>query len=69
MIFFYDRTRKGWPFNTGEFLIEATTWAGLTIHRSIDILYFFFISIHIILHKDRSNYNQILHEMGNTTLM
>jgi hypothetical protein len=22
---FYDRTRKRWPFNTGDCLIEATT--------------------------------------------
>jgi hypothetical protein len=26
---FYDRTRKRWPFNTGDFLIEVITWAGL----------------------------------------
>ena len=28
---FYDRTRKMWPFNTGDCLIEVTTWAGLTV--------------------------------------
>ena len=30
---FYDRTRKGWPFNTGDCLIELTTgqaWQYLT---------------------------------------
>jgi hypothetical protein len=27
---FYDRTRKWWPFNTGDCLIELTAWAGLT---------------------------------------
>jgi hypothetical protein len=27
---FYDRTRKRWPFNTGDWLIEATAWACLT---------------------------------------
>ena len=27
---FYDRTRKRWPFNTGDCLIEVTSWAGLT---------------------------------------
>jgi len=26
-----DRTRKRWPFNTGDCLIEVTTWAGLTV--------------------------------------
>ena len=29
---FYDRTRKMWPFNTGDCLIEVTTWAGLTVY-------------------------------------
>jgi hypothetical protein len=24
----YDRTRKRWPFNKGDFLIEATTLVG-----------------------------------------
>jgi len=24
-------TRKGWPFNTGNCLIEVTAWAGLTV--------------------------------------
>ena len=28
---FYDRTRKGWPFNAGYCLIEVTTLAGLTV--------------------------------------
>ena len=27
---FYDRTKK-WPVNTGDCLIEVTTWAGLTV--------------------------------------
>jgi len=26
----FDRTKKGWPLNTGECLIEVTAWAGLT---------------------------------------
>jgi hypothetical protein len=29
--FVYDRTRKGWPFNTGDCLIEVTTLAGVTV--------------------------------------
>ena len=28
---FYDRIRKEWTFNTGDCLIEVTTWAGLTV--------------------------------------
>jgi hypothetical protein len=28
---FYHRTRKRWPFNTGDCLIEVTAWAGLTV--------------------------------------
>jgi hypothetical protein len=31
---FYDRTRERWPFSTGDFLIEVTAWAGLTVVRS-----------------------------------
>ena len=27
----YDRRWKGWRFNTGDCLIEVTTWAGLTV--------------------------------------
>ena len=30
---FYDRTRKRWPFNTGDCLIEVTAWAGLTVYH------------------------------------
>jgi hypothetical protein len=26
-----DRTRKRWPFKTGDCLIEVTTWAGFTV--------------------------------------
>jgi len=28
---FYVRTRKMWPFNTGDCLIEVTTWTGLSV--------------------------------------
>ena len=28
---FYDRTRKRWPVNAGDCLIEVTLWAGLTV--------------------------------------
>jgi hypothetical protein len=28
---FYDRTRKGWAFNTSDCLIEVTSWADLTV--------------------------------------
>jgi len=30
---FYDRTRKEWPFNTGDCLIEVTSWVGLTVYQ------------------------------------
>jgi hypothetical protein len=30
---FYARTGKGWPFNTGNCLIEVATWAGLTVYQ------------------------------------
>ena len=23
-----------WPFNTGDYFIDVTTWAGLTVYRS-----------------------------------
>ena len=29
---FYDKTRKGLPFNTGDCLIEMTGWTGLTVY-------------------------------------
>jgi hypothetical protein len=29
---FYEKTRKRWPFNTGDCLIEVTSWAGLTVY-------------------------------------
>jgi len=29
---FYDRTRKGWIFDTGDCLIEVTAWTGLTVY-------------------------------------
>jgi hypothetical protein len=29
-----DRTRKRWPFNTGDCLIEVTAWAGLTVNEN-----------------------------------
>jgi len=28
---FHDMTRKMWPFNTGDCLIEVTAWAGFTV--------------------------------------
>jgi hypothetical protein len=28
---FHDRKKTRWPFNTGDCLIEVTTWAGLTV--------------------------------------
>ena len=30
---FYDRTRKGGPFNTGDCLIDVTDCAGLTVYN------------------------------------
>jgi hypothetical protein len=35
---FYDRTWKGWPFNTGDGLIEVTTWAGLIVYNYFKLL-------------------------------
>jgi hypothetical protein len=32
---FYDWARKGWPFNTGDCLIEMTAWAGLTVYSRV----------------------------------
>jgi len=29
---FIGRTRKGWPFNTDDCLIEVTAWAGVTMY-------------------------------------
>ena len=33
MKIFYERTRKMWPFNTGDCLIEVTAWAGYYSHN------------------------------------
>ena len=30
---FYDSTRKRWSLNTGDYVIEVTAWAGLTVYR------------------------------------
>jgi hypothetical protein len=30
----FSRTRKRWHFNTGDCLIEVTTWAGLTVYTT-----------------------------------
>jgi len=30
---FYDMTRKRWPFNTGDYLIEVTALTGLPVIR------------------------------------
>ena len=43
-------TRKGWPFNTGDCLIEVTLWLGLTIIY-VD-LWFKFVS---------GNYHSVVH--------
>jgi hypothetical protein len=32
-------TRKGWPFNTGDCLIEVTTWEGLTVNELQIVFY------------------------------
>jgi hypothetical protein len=32
---FYDRARQMWSFNTGDWLIEVTTWAGFYCTRII----------------------------------
>jgi hypothetical protein len=37
--FIFSSTRKWWPFNTGDCLIEVTAWAGLTVYKNINTLY------------------------------
>ena len=32
-----DRIRERWPFNTGNYFIEVTTWADLTVHVLLKI--------------------------------
>jgi len=32
---FYDRTRKGWPFNTSDCLIEVSLWVGLIVSSKL----------------------------------
>jgi len=32
---FYDRSRKRWPFNTGDCLIEVTTWEGFSVYNTV----------------------------------
>ena len=34
---FYDRTRKRWPLNTDDCLIEVNAWTDLTLHIFIEI--------------------------------
>ena len=31
----FTMTRKKWPFNTGDCLIEVTSWAGLTVSENL----------------------------------
>ena len=33
-LIFYDKTRKMWPFKTGDCLIEMTTRADFTVHAT-----------------------------------
>jgi hypothetical protein len=50
--FVNDRTRKRWPFNTGDCLIEVTAWAGLTLLYQITTFTFSIIfGCPLILHK------------------
>jgi hypothetical protein len=34
-LIFYECTRKMWPFNTGDCIIEVTSWVGLTVQSFI----------------------------------
>jgi hypothetical protein len=34
---FFDWTRKGWHFNTGNCIIVVITWTGLTVFRNIRV--------------------------------
>jgi hypothetical protein len=51
----YGRTRKMWPFNTGDCLIEVNAWAGLTVFiyrlRSIVVIIYYDI-IKLNCHKN-----------------
>ena len=49
---FYDRTRKMWPFNTGDFFIEVTARAGViayTIISRVSIIYGSWMFWHFLL--------------------
>ena len=52
---FYDRTRKMWPFNTGDFFIEVTARAGViayTIISRVSIIYGSWMFWHFLLIAD-----------------
>jgi len=48
---FHDRTRKIWSFNTGDCLIDVTSWADLTVHTFYYIIYEVYIAIIHIYYK------------------
>jgi hypothetical protein len=44
---FYDRIRKGWPFNTGDCLIgDLMAWACLTVHLIGDLMAWACLTVH-----------------------
>ena len=40
MKFFHDMARQRWSFNTGDCLIEVTTWVGLTVYGSLTSVHY-----------------------------
>ena len=49
--FFYERTRKGWPFNIGDCLIEGITWTGLTnsVHiKFLQSIFHYYLCVNLI---------------------
>ena len=46
---FYDRIRKGWPFNTGDCLIgDLMAWACLTVYLIGDLMAWACLTVHLI---------------------
>jgi hypothetical protein len=55
---YYDKTRKKWPLNTGDCLIEVTSWAGLIV-----LVYNWSLYALIALNKMMSYVNAILYKI------
>ena len=55
---YYDKTRKKWPLNTGDCLIQVTSWAGLIV-----LVYNWSLYALIALNKMMSYVNAILYKI------